>query len=187
MSYIATQLPADAFETIQKNAGVLLNSFDPSSWAVERTNIKGATTGGLNFSDVPTYMDFGEDIDNCPKNMKELKELDDRVITVSGTYVATRPEEIANLAGAADFSANKITPRNTLKETDFKELWFVCDYGAGGALALKLNNALNTAGLSIQTRDKAKGQFAFTYTAHYSIDDPDSVPYEIYIKEAEKK
>ena len=185
MSYIATQLPDDVFETIQKNAGVLLNSFDPSSWAVERANIKGATTGGLNFSDVPTYMDFGEDIDNCPKNMKELKELDDREITVSGTYVAVRPEEIANLAGAADFSANKITPRNTLKETDFKELWFVCDYGTGGALALKLNNALNTAGLSIQTSDKAKGQFAFTYTAHYSIDDPDSVPYEIYIKEAE--
>lgn len=30
MSYIATQLPDDVFETIQKNAGILLNSFDPS-------------------------------------------------------------------------------------------------------------------------------------------------------------
>ena len=181
---IATQLPADVFETIQKNAGVLLNTFDPQKWEVDREAIKGATTGGLSFTDVPTYVDFGEDIDNCPKNMMELKQLDDREITVSGTYVAVRPEEIADLVGTADYAGGKITPRNTLKTEDFKELWFVCDYGADSAIALKLSNALNTAGLSIQTSDKAKGQFAFVYTAHYSMNDPDTVPYEIYIKEA---
>ena len=31
-------------------------------------------------------------------------------------------------------------------------------------------------------RDRAKGQFAFEYTAHYSMSAQDTVPFEIYIK-----
>ena len=43
-------------------------------------------------------------------------------------------------------------------------------------------NALSTGGFQLQTSDKAKGQFAFTYTAHYSMAAQDTVPFEVYIK-----
>ena len=43
-------------------------------------------------------------------------------------------------------------------------------------------NALNTGGFQIQSTDKAKGQFAFEFTGHYSMDAQDTVPYEIYIQ-----
>lgn len=184
MSLIATQLPSDIFETIQRNAGVLVREFDVEGWAVNAENIVGATTGGLKFSDVPSYMDFGDDIDNCPKNMMELKQIESREVKVSGTYVAVRADEIKNLAGAADITEGTITPRDELKLDDFKTLWFVCDYGKDGAIALELSNTLNTAGLSLQTTDKGKGQFAFDYTAHYSMTNPSEVPYKIHIKSA---
>lgn len=51
-----------------------------------------------------------------------------------------------------------------------------------GFLAIHVMNALNTGGFQIQSSDKAKGQFAFTYTGHYSMEAQDTVPYEIYVK-----
>lgn len=182
MAYIANQLPADVFDTIQRNAGLLLTDFDPENWTVERNNIKGATSGGIKFSDTPTYVDFGEDIDNCPKNMMELKELEDREVKVEGTYVAVRPEEVKDLMGAADIAGTTITPRNQLKTEDFKKLWFVCDYGKDNAIALEIDNVLNTNGFALQTADKGKGQFGFSYLAHYSVKAPETVPYKFHFK-----
>ncbi len=43
-------------------------------------------------------------------------------------------------------------------------------------------NALSTGGFQLQSGDNAKGQFAFEYTAHYSMAAPDTVPFELYIK-----
>ena len=43
-------------------------------------------------------------------------------------------------------------------------------------------NALNTGGFKIKSSDKAKGQFDFEFTGHYSMDKPDTVPFEIYVK-----
>ena len=71
---------------------------------------------------------------------------------------------------------------------DFENIWFVGDYSDkngetnGGFVAIKLINALSTGGFQLQTSDKAKGQFAFTFTGHYSIAAQDTVPFEIYIK-----
>lgn len=186
MSLLATQLPDDVFETITKNAGIILDDFDPVTWAVDRKNIKGATTGGIQFKDEPTYTDYGGDIDNCPTNMMELKQLDSRVVTATGTYVSTRATELKNLAAVADYDddANKITPRNSLEQGDFaKAIWFVVDYGDDSAIAIRMDNVLNTSGFSLQTTNKGKGQYAFTYTAHYSMSEPDKVPYEIFIKD----
>jgi hypothetical protein len=177
-----TQIPTDVFEKIQLNAGVICTSFDTSSGAV--TGIVGATTGGVNFTDVPTFTDFGDDIDNCPKNTMELKRIESREVKMSGTYVSVDANSVASLMGAADISSNTVTPRDDLKTSDFKTLWWVGDYGDedGGFMAIKLNNALSTGGFAIQSADKNKGQFSFEYTAHYSIAAPDTVPYELWIK-----
>ena len=187
MGLLATQIPDDVFETIAKNAGILLNEFDPETWTVSRSAIKGATTGGIDFKDAPSYTDYGEDIDNCPKGTMELQEIESREVTAASTYVSVRPAEIKNLVVAADKVGDKITPRNELKTSDFeKEIWFVTDYGVDGAIAIRLDNVMNTDGFALKTTDKGKGNFAFNYKAHYSIKDPDKVPYEIFIKEGTK-
>ena len=184
-----TQIPTDTFQSIQLNAGILVDEFTPATGVIG--NLLGATTGGTSFSDSIEYIDFGDDIDNCPKNMKELKKLDSHTVTLSGTFVTMKPATAKLLAGAADIdgsNANHIIPRNDLIAADFDELWWVGDYsdvntGANaGFIAIKMINALSTGGFAIQSTDKGKGNFAFEFTGHYSMSDQDKVPYEIYIK-----
>lgn len=184
-----TQIPATAFQDIQLNAGILVDSFVPSTGTIGR--LLGATTGGVNFTDTVEYTDFGEDIDNCPKNMLELKKLDSHEVKMAGTFVTLSASTAKMLAGAADvdeLDSTHIVPRNDLLTTDFVDLWWIGDYSDqntgdnAGFVAIHLMNALNTGGFQIQSTDKAKGQFAFEFTGHYSMDAQDTVPYEIYIQ-----
>nr|DAG29264.1 MAG TPA: major tail protein [Caudoviricetes sp.] len=189
-----TKIPANTFKQIQINAGILLKSFTPATGTIEADAQIGATTGGINFTATPSYTDFGDDIDNCPKNMKELKRLESWEVKATGTLVTLDTAAAKSLIGAADIDGTdttKVTPRNDLADADFADLWFVGDYsdktGAtkGGFVAVHLMNALSTGGFQIQTSDKAKGQFAFEYTAHYSMAEQDTVPFEVYIKAGE--
>ena len=183
-----TKIPETTFKNLQLNAGVLLSSFNPESATVADESIIGATTGGVNFTATPTFSDYGEDIDNCPKNMMELKKLDSWEISMSGTYVTVDANAVKALVGAADVSGNKITPRNDVLLSDFTDVWWVGDYSDkngetnGGFVAIHMMNALSTGGFAIQTSDNGKGNFAFTYTAHYSMDAQDTVPFEVYVK-----
>lgn len=181
------QIPENVFKELQLGAGVLLNSFEPNTGAMTMDAIKGATTGGIKFAATPTFIDFGEDIDNCPKNTKELKEIDAWDIKMSGNFVSVNAKNIQSMMAAADSAGNKITPRD-LKPEDFEDLWWVGDYSDknggenGGFVAIHMKNALSTGGFQIQTADKGKGQFAFEYTAFYSINNIDEVPFEVYIQ-----
>ena len=183
-----TKIPETTFKNLQLNAGVLLSDFNPATAEVSNESIIGATTGGVNFTATPTFSDYGEDIDNCPKNMKELKKLDAWEISLSGTYVTVDANAVKALVGAADVSGNKITPRNDLKLTDFTDVWWVGDYSDqngetnGGYVAIHMMNALSTGGFAIKSSDNGKGNFAFTYTAHYSMSAQDTVPFEVYVK-----
>lgn len=183
-----TKIPETTFKNLQLNAGVLLSAFNPASATVANESIIGATTGGVNFTATPTFSDYGDDVDNCPKNMKELKKLDYWDINMSGTYVTVDANNVKSLVGAADVSGNKITPRNDLKLTDFTDVWWVGDYSDqngetnGGYVAIHMMNTLSTGGFAIKSSDNGKGNFAFTYTAHYSMDAQDTVPFEVYVK-----
>ena len=66
-----TKVSTDAFDELQMNAGVLLSSFDPADPDEPASaDIIATTTGGITVSCVPTYSDFGEDVDNVPNNMR---------------------------------------------------------------------------------------------------------------------
>jgi len=182
-----TQIPNDTFQKLQMNAGILVKGFTPATGTI--TDIIGATTGGVSFSDSITYSDMGEDIDNAPKNTKELKHLDSHEVRMSGTFVTIDADTLKLLVGSADTeAAGHIVPRNDILQTDFTDVWWIGDYSDvntgenAGYLAIHLKNALNTGGFQIQTADQSKGNFAFDFMGHYSIDAQDTVPYEIYIK-----
>lgn len=186
-----TKIPSDAFQKLQINAGILTTDFTPATGTIGEAGQIGATTGGVNFTATPTYSDLGEDIDNCPKNMKELKNIDSWDAKMTGTFVNADTAIAKRLCGAADIGTTdttKVTPRNDLKDADFDDIWLVGDYSDkngetnGGFIAIKLLNALSTGGFQLKTADKAKGQFAFEFTGHYSMSAQDTVPFEIYIK-----
>ena len=186
-----TKIPTTTFQELQLNAGVLVSEFTPGTGTIDSSNILGATTGGISFSATPSYTDMGDDVDNCPKNMMELKRLDSWEISMSGTYVTVNTARAKSLIGAADIGSSdttQITPRNDIKTADFEDIWWVGDYSdknsgdTGGFIAVHMMHVLSTGGFKIQSGNKSKGQFAFTYTAHFSNTAQDTVPFELYIK-----
>lgn len=184
-----TQVPSDAFEKLQLNAGILVDEFAPSTGVIG--NLLGATSGGIQFASNPTYTDFGEDVDNVPANTKELKRLEGYDPTMSGTFLTCTASAIKTLVGAADIDSQDSThvvPRSEILDTDFDDLWWIGDYSDkntgsnAGFIAIHLINALNTTGFQIQSAKNEKGKMAFEYHGHYSIDDTDDIPFEIYVK-----
>lgn len=232
-----TQIPISAFAEMQLNAGIIADDFTTSTGAYGE--ILGATTGGTNFSATPSYTDFGEDIDNCPKNTMELKRVEQWEVKMSGTFVNVTDNlakmlvaagtitgqtyaltsDTALVAGKKYYTRSgsegsyvytrvttpsasslasyyeqtvstvKVTPRAVLERGDFHDIWWIGDYSDkngnsnGGFVAIHLMNALNTGGFQIQSSDKAKGQFSYEFTGHYSISAQDTVPFEVYIRQ----
>lgn len=184
-----TKIPTNTAQTLVFNAGVLLSSFDPTSPSVTSTNILGATTGGITVNITPNFVDFGADVDNCPNNTKELKRITDFTATISGTQLTLSETSAAKLLASSTTtsSTHLIKPMTDSAYMDFSDIWFVADYSDkngetnGGFVAIKLKDALSTGGFSLRTTKDGKGQFAFEYTAHYSISSPSVVPVEMYI------
>lgn len=179
-----TKISTEAFDELQLDAGMLLNTFDPSNPAAPADSaIICATTGGIQVSCVPTYSDFGEDVDNVPNNMMEFKHLDGWECKMSTTGLGTSPEAIKLALGAADIpgsNTSKIVPRRDLKDTDFADLWWVGDRADGGFVAIKLLNALSTGGFSLQTTKNGKGQISLELTGHVSASAQTVMPMEFY-------
>lgn len=185
------QIPATTFKDISLN-GILAENFNPADGTV--SGIMGATSGGVNFNATLSTRDFGEDIDNCPKNMMELKKADEWDIKVSGSFTTSNYELVHRLVGAGDVTTEngvkKITPRSVIDVTkDFLSFWLLGDHGdvntgsGAGFLAIKIENAFSTGGFQVQSADKDKWKLAFEFTAHVSMNNIDHVPFEAYVKD----
>ena len=126
-----TRIPESAFDALQLDAGVLLNSFNPASPSIVNSNIICATTGGITIACTPTYSDFGDDVDNCPNNLKEMKHLDGWECKITTKSLGTSVELIRLALGAADVTvaSGKIVPRRDLSQNDFADLITALDQG----------------------------------------------------------
>lgn len=186
------QIPENTFREIQLNAGILLEKFDPNDATLILADIIGATSGGVAFSATPETTDFGEDIDNAAKGMKELMQLGKWTVELSGTFITVNPNIVKKLIGAADITTTnnvaKITPRSELQDSDFADIWWVGDYSnvkgesVPGFIAIHMLNSLSTGGFSTQSTDNGKGTFEFTFAGHYSISDQTRVPFEVFVQ-----
>lgn len=193
-----TRIPANTFKQLQLNAGILSANFAPDTGEVTETDLLGATTGGVSFTATPTYSDFGDDIDNAPTNVKELKHLDGWDVSMTGSFVTVDTKLAKRLIGAADIDGSDKTlvkPRNDVSQDDFQDIWWIGDYssvnedgtenGKAGFIAIHLLNSLSTGGFQVQSGNREKGQFSFTFTGHYSLEDQDRVPFEVYIRDGD--
>lgn len=181
-----TKISQDVFNELQLEAGLVLNTFDPSSPAEPADSaIICATTGGINVSCVPTYSDFGEDVDNCPNNMKELKHLDSWECKMAFTAIGASIDVIKLALGACTETAQsgKVVPDKSLVSGDFSDVWWVGDRADGGMVAIKLINALSTGGFTLQTTKNGKGQISIELTGHVSMSNQDVMPMEFYVAE----
>lgn len=180
-----SKISTNAFKEIQFDAGMVLSKFDLTGDAeIADEDIICATSGGIQVSLTPSYTDYGEDIDNVPTNMMELKEIESWEAKMSFTCLSVSLKAIKAAIGAADITDTKVTPRASLKTSDFADIYWVGDMKDGGWACCKLMNALGTGGFSLQTTKKGKGQVSVELTGHVSINAQDVVPMEFYVKKA---
>lgn len=176
-----TKIKAGTFNELQTDAGLLLTDFDPATPTVEDTSIIAATTGGISISCVPEFSDWGEDVDNCPNNTKELKHVEGWTCTISTTLLSVTEKTVKLALGAYTSTSGIIKPTKGLVSGHFKNLWWVGDKADGGMVAVKLINALSTGGFTLQTSKNAKGTVSIELTGHVSIASPDNYPMEFYV------
>lgn len=179
-----TKVSENTFKELQLEAGLILNKFDPTGATdVADADIVCATTGGIEISCKPEYVDYAEDIDNVPANMLEFKEVDSWACTIAFTALNASAEVIKMALGAADVTGNKIAPRFDMTENDVSDIWWVGERADGGFVACCLKNAMSTEGLTLKTTKKGKGTISCTLTGHVSINAQNVVPMEFYVQE----
>lgn len=176
------QIPADTFTQLQMDAGLILSRFNPAAPAISPSDIITATTGGITVTCQPTFSDLGSDVDNCPTDMKELKHLDSWLCTVATSILSVKTAAVKFALGCADVNntTGAISPRADLQQTDFADVWFVGRKAGTGFIAVKLINALSTAGFVLTTNKNGKGSVAITLTGHGSITNQGKIPMEVY-------
>lgn len=182
-----TTIPQDTFDALQLDAGVLLYNFDiekassdPTQTGFTETDFICATTGGITASCKAEYSDLAEDVDNAPVNMKEFLHLDGWTCSLECTSLSNDAKGIKLALGAADVDGNKVTPRRNVKQSDFRDIWWVGDKANGGFVAIHLMNALSSEGFELKTEKSGKGQTSITITGYVSINDQNTVPMEFY-------
>lgn len=207
-----TQIQMGAFEKIQINAGVILKEFlkfgedgsitKPDASHFDKSNIIGVTSGGISFASNPEFVDFGEDMDNVPPNTWQLKRVTSYNPVLSGTMVTLDTSLAEYMMGVKssqvkESDTNEPTTNNSkisrfhpmaLGKNSFQNLWFVGDYTTdnnalnGNFIAIHLKSALSTGGFQWQSTKDGKGQFAFEFTGHYDLNNPDNAPFDLYLK-----
>ncbi|MCR4671991.1 MAG: hypothetical protein K5637_01975 [Lachnospiraceae bacterium] len=185
MSSNYTVIPESTFDNLQLNAGILLSSFDPSTGTVTDTNIITATTGGITVSCKPSFSDLGEDVDNCPNNMMELKMLENWDCSMAFTALNTSPAAIKIALGCATVNSSDSTrvdldAPGAVATARFSTIWWVGEKADGGYVAVELQNALSTEGFQLKTTKNGKGQVSVTITGHVSINAQDTMPMTFY-------
>ncbi|MBR0509630.1 MAG: hypothetical protein IJJ85_05890 [Clostridia bacterium] len=176
-----TKISRQAFAGMQLDAGVLLRQFDPETAAVPAdADIICATAGGVEASCEASYKDLGEDVDNCPANMMELKYLQDWTCTLRFKALEITPETLRLALGAADTDGDLVYPRGHLKDGDFGEIWWVGDRADGGMAAVCLSNALSKEGLKFQSKAAGKGELDVELLGHASFAEPGAPPMCFY-------
>ena len=195
------KVPADTFETIQMDAGIICTSFTPSTGAFSGI-VAAIGSDGFAFKSNPTFEDFGEDIGNVPPNTWQMKRVKYYDPTVTGNYKNVTAALLKALEAGSSFAASgtpavedqtHIVPSHVLKEGNFTDLYFIGNYsnhntgvGSSGAYAgymvVHLKKALNVTGFSWQTVKDGKGTFAFEYHGHYDLNNMDDPPFEYYIR-----
>ena len=197
-------LRSATFDNLQLNAGIFIKNFDykpASSPPGDSTALKtlitgivngtvtgkgdvlGATRGGGTFNvtrDIRT-----PDIDGMRYKFKKGDFIDSVDAYISTTLVEITPENLCAAFGVSVPSAvgKKTTITLPTALTDNSYMTNVCwvgDLADGRVVLVCLNNAINTADISLTFSDKSEGTLAVEFHAtQAAVNDYDNAPFEV--------
>ena len=162
------------FNAMVFDSGIIVKDFDPNNWTMpSEGDVSVVTSGDITVSDGVTSVNLGEDVNNIFFNYAELQVVTGKeASTITVTALKFDTDGIRKALGAADIDqtdSRKVTTRLYYKDTDFENLAFVMHKIDGGFVAVVMNKALSTGGLSITATKGGKGRMALTFTGFRSI------------------
>lgn len=190
---LTSPIRAEAFQSLQLNAGIFLVNFDYSSATdadslktlittaiAAGTNILGVTRGGGSFN--ITRDTRTPDVDGMRYPFKGGDFVDAADAYMSGTLLEVTPENFQRLIGSCDSTTSgkktTLTVRTAIEGTDYiTSLIWVGDLADGRLVLIELDNAFNTADFSLSFTDKGEGTMAFEFHARQAdVLDYDNAP-----------
>lgn len=177
-----SRITQEQFDEMEFDTGILLYNFDIDQPNIENEDIVCATTGGINLSVTPEYIDRGEDIYGMKPNTAEMMMLTGWTVEAEFTALTTNANFMRLLLGAADVN-DSIIPRDELQAEDFNDIWWVGERIDGGTVAVRFLNSLSEDGISFKSQNKGSGQLSVRILAHGSLEEnANAVPVEMYSK-----
>lgn len=186
---LITGLTSKTPQNLLLGAGAFFKNYDVKIDTPETATAKllGATQGGGSFNAVPTVRQIT--VDGGKTNVKELETIDDWVVTMVVNAKEITANNIALALGAvksedAETPAGyqKITGKEDFEQSDYQDniTWIGKLKGNDKPVVIVIKNALSLNGLSLSVADKNEATVPITLTGHYSLDNLDEVPFEIY-------
>lgn len=176
------------------DAGAFFKNFyvdvDTFASAVADGKLLGATSGGGNFSAIPTIRRI--EIDGVKGAAKGLEVIDEWVVTLTSNVKEIKKSTIqaALATSSVDTSTSSnydiISAQNEIELTDYIDniTWVGRLSGTNDPVIIQVYQALNTSGLTLNMADKAEAVLALTFTGHYVETDLDTPPFKIYYPKA---
>jgi len=180
-------LTADTSKHLQLDSGCFIKNYDlTKGYADNKSGIIGATAGGGSFSAVPTIRQI--EVDGKKGSVKGFQALDEWTVTLTANVKELTANSLKLALAAATSTSStapagtKITGKGELSDNDYHGniAWVGRISGSQDPVIIVIKNALATNGLSMTFADKAEAVMAVTLTGHYSLDDLDTPPFEIY-------
>lgn len=197
-----TAVRPQTFENLQLNAGAVLRNFDVSTYtdystlkealfAAVKDNTKalGATRGGGTFTASPTMRSI--EADGKRYEFKGSTVIDAWDIKLTATLMEITPDNFALSLGTAEkteensFTKGKKTTiklRTSIKDGDYIQnlVWF--GNTSKGFVAIALDNALNSTGVTLTFSDKGEGTIPVEFHAYQdTVENNEYAPCAIYI------
>lgn len=185
-------LTANTAKHLQLDAGCFFKNYDPATDTPTSaaSKIIGATAGGGSFSAVPTIRQI--EVDGKKGAVKGFEALDEWVVNMTANVkeitadvlklALTTGSSSAYTATAAAVSYTKVVASSELADSNYinNVTWIGRISGSQNPIIIVIKNALATNGLTLTVADKTEGVIPVTLTAHYTISDLETPPFEIY-------
>ncbi|HBA50087.1 MAG TPA: hypothetical protein DCZ91_20305 [Lachnospiraceae bacterium] len=183
-------LDAGAFfkNFIYEPGGTDNDTFDS---AVAAGKLIGATQGGGEFSAVPSIRQV--EVDGVKGRAKGLEVIDSWDVYLKATILETTAETVKAALSAAtvdtesDEEYDIITGNAAIELEDYIDnvTWIGTLSGSNKPVIIQVFNALNTDGLKLTVKDKGEATIPVTFYGHYSPEELDSPPFDIFYPKKE--
>ena len=177
-------------ENLLLNAGAFYKNFDVDADTVDSAKAKliGATRGGGKFNAIPTIRNIAVDgVKGKAKGLQVIEnwdvKLEASVIEMTKDNIKTALMAAVETAGVDPEKYDKIQGKNCIELSDYiGNITYVGSLsGSNEPIIIQVYNALNTGGLSLETKDNNEAIAKLIFEGHYDADkDMSNPPFTIF-------